>query len=45
METGVPALAFLTKDRFWWPRRPALTDADAAAAGADALADPRLTRV
>jgi len=37
----VPALAFLTGDRFWWPRRPALSDADAAAAGADALADPR----
>jgi len=40
----VPALAFLTKDRFWWPRRPALTDAEAAALGADALADPHLTR-
>ena len=34
----VPALAFLTKDAFWWPRRPPLTDADAAARGADALA-------
>lgn len=36
----VPALAFLTKDRFWWPRRPAVTDAEAAAAGADALSVP-----
>lgn len=34
----VPALAFLTKDKFWWPRKPALSDADAKAAGADALA-------
>ncbi|CDK01623.1 putative membrane protein ActII-3 [Microbacterium sp. C448] len=34
----VPALAFITKDAFWWPRRPKLRDADAAAAGADALA-------
>jgi RND superfamily putative drug exporter len=34
----VPALAFLTKDKFWWPRKPALSDADANAAGADALA-------
>jgi RND superfamily putative drug exporter len=34
----VPALAFITKDAFWWPRRPSLTDADAAARGADALA-------
>lgn len=34
----VPALAFIAKDRFWWPRTPTLTDADAAARGADALA-------
>ncbi len=34
----VPALAFLTKDTFWWPRKPALSDAEATAAGADALA-------
>jgi RND superfamily putative drug exporter len=34
----VPALAFITKDKFWWPRKPPLTDADAAARGADALA-------
>ncbi len=34
----VPALAFIAKDRFWWPRKPTLTDADAAARGADALA-------
>lgn len=27
----VPALAFLTGDRFWWPRRPLVSDADAAA--------------
>ncbi len=36
----VPALAFLTRDRFWWPRRPAMTDAEATAAGADALSGP-----
>ncbi|WP_167051511.1 MMPL family transporter [Salinibacterium sp. ZJ77] len=34
----VPALAFLTKDRFWWPRKPLTSDADAAARGEDALA-------
>ncbi|MGZ8804071.1 MAG: MMPL family transporter [Microbacterium sp.] len=34
----VPALAFITKDKFWWPRKPSLTDAEAAARGADALA-------
>jgi RND superfamily putative drug exporter len=34
----VPAMAFITKDRFWWPRRPNMTDAQAAAAGANALA-------
>lgn len=34
----VPAMAFIAKDRFWWPRRPNMTDAAAAAAGADALA-------
>ncbi|WP_439592809.1 MMPL family transporter [Microbacterium sp.] len=34
----VPALAFITKDAFWWPRTPKLRDADAAAQGADALA-------
>ncbi len=34
----VPALAFITKDAFWWPRKPKLSDADAAARGADALA-------
>ncbi len=34
----VPALAFITKDAFWWPRKPKLRDADAAARGADALA-------
>ena len=34
----VPALAFIAKDKFWWPRKPTLTDADAAAQGADALA-------
>ncbi|MGZ0711923.1 MMPL family transporter (plasmid) [Coraliomargarita sp. W4R53] len=34
----VPALAFITKDAFWWPRKPSLSDADAAANGADALA-------
>lgn len=36
----VPALAFITKDRFWWPRKPVLSDADARAQGADALAEP-----
>ena len=34
----VPALAFISKDKFWWPRKPTLTDAAAAAQGADALA-------
>jgi putative drug exporter of the RND superfamily len=34
----VPALAFLAKDKFWWPRKPSLSDAEAAARGADALA-------
>jgi RND superfamily putative drug exporter len=34
----VPAMAFLTKDRFWWPRTPAVSDADAAARHLDALA-------
>jgi len=27
----VPAMAFIAGDRFWWPRRPAVTDAEAAA--------------
>lgn len=36
----VPALTFLLKDRVWWPRKPKLTDAEAAARGADAFADP-----
>ena len=35
----VPALAFITKDKFWWPRKPTLTDAEAQARGADALAE------
>ena len=34
----VPAMAFLTRDRFWWPRTPAISDADAAARRLDALA-------
>ena len=34
----VPAMAFITRDRFWWPRRPVVSDADARAAGLDALA-------
>jgi RND superfamily putative drug exporter len=34
----VPALAFITRDRFWWPRRPSLSDVEAAARGADGLA-------
>lgn len=32
----VPALAFIARDRFWWPRRPTMTDAEAAARGVDA---------
>ena len=36
----VPALAFIARDRFWWPRRPTLTDAEAAARGTDAASDP-----
>ena len=35
----VPAMAFIAKDRFWWPRRPELTDADAAARGANGQAE------
>ncbi len=35
----VPAMAFTAKDRFWWPRRPELTDAEAAARGADGQAE------
>ncbi len=34
----VPAITFLAKDRFWWPRRPELTDAEAAQRGADGQA-------
>ncbi|GAA1138991.1 MMPL family transporter [Microbacterium aurantiacum] len=33
----VPALAFRTGDKFWWPRRPEVTDAAAAEAGIDAF--------
>jgi RND superfamily putative drug exporter len=29
----VPALTFVAKDRFWWPRRPELSDAEAVARG------------
>lgn len=35
----VPAMAFIAKDRFWWPRRPELTDAEAAARGANGQAE------
>lgn len=28
----VPAMAFIAGDRFWWPRKPKVTDAEAAAA-------------
>ncbi|MBX9472939.1 MMPL family transporter [Microcella sp.] len=35
----VPAMTFIAKDRFWWPRRPELTDADAAARGANGQAE------
>ena len=34
----VPALTFVARDRFWWPRRPELTDAEAAARGANGQA-------
>ncbi|MDO8338069.1 MAG: MMPL family transporter [Microcella sp.] len=34
----VPAMAFIAKDRFWWPRRPELSDAEAAARGANGQA-------
>lgn len=42
----VPALTFAAKDRFWWPRRPELTDAEATARGANGQAErmPELTR-
>jgi len=41
----VPAMTFVAKDRFWWPRRPELTDAEAAARGANGQAErmPELT--
>ena len=26
----VPAMAFIAGDKFWWPRRPPVTDAEAA---------------
>jgi RND superfamily putative drug exporter len=35
----VPAMTFTAKDRFWWPRRPELTDAEAAARGANGQAE------
>lgn len=35
----VPAMTFIAKDRFWWPRRPELTDAEAAAHGANGQAE------
>lgn len=31
----VPAMAFIAGDRFWWPRRPPVTDAEAAAAATE----------
>lgn len=39
----VPAMAFIAKDRFWWPRKPTLTDAQAREQGADALASEPVT--
>jgi len=35
----VPAMTFIAKDRFWWPRRPELTDAEAAERGANGQAE------
>lgn len=35
----VPAMTFIAKDRFWWPRRPELSDAEAAARGANGQAE------
>lgn len=35
----VPAMTFIAKDRFWWPRRPELTDAAAAERGANGQAE------
>ncbi len=32
----VPAMAFIAGDRFWWPRKPKVTDAEAAARAAEA---------
>ncbi len=40
----VPAMSFLTRDRFWWPRKPLLTEAEAARQGADALAERSVER-
>ncbi len=34
----VPAMTYIAKDRFWWPRRPELSDAEAAARGANGQA-------
>lgn len=31
----VPAMAFIAGDRFWWPRRPTVTDAEAATAATE----------
>ncbi|QIG38491.1 MMPL family transporter [Microbacterium sp. 4R-513] len=35
----VPAMAFIARDRFWWPRRPPVLDEDARAQGLDALSE------
>lgn len=35
----VPAMTYIAKDRFWWPRRPELSDAEAAARGANGQAE------
>ncbi len=37
----VPAMAFIAGDRFWWPRRPRVTDAEATAAAEPEIAATR----
>lgn len=35
----VPAMAFIARDRFWWPRKPVMSDAAARERELDALAE------
>ena len=40
----VPAMAFIAGDRFWWPRKPKVTDAEAASAAASEVPATRADR-